>query len=89
MFYIYILYSEKDKKLYTGFAGDLRKRITKHKKGFVKSTKDRRPLNLIHYEAFINESDAKRREIFLKSGYGEKEIAILLQNYFQSNYWNK
>jgi len=55
----------------------------------VKSTKDRRPLILIHYEAFINESDAKQREIFLKSGYGKREIALLLQNYFQTNYWNK
>jgi len=89
MFYIYILYSKKDKKLYTGFADDLRKRIIKHQKGFVKSTKDRRPLILIHYEAFINESDAKQREIFLKSGYGKREITLLLQNYFQTNYWNK
>jgi len=89
MFYIYILYSKKDKKLYTGFADDLGKRIIKHQKGFVRSTKNRRPLILIHYEAFIHERDAKQREIFLKSGYGKREIAVLLSHYFLKNNWNK
>ncbi len=62
--YIYILLSLKDKKFYTGFTKDLKDRLSEHAQGEVKSTKNRRPLKLIHYEYFINEGDAKAREVF-------------------------
>lgn len=39
MFYIYVLYSTKDKKLYIGFTPDLKKRIVKHNSGYVIATK--------------------------------------------------
>jgi putative endonuclease len=64
MFYVYILFSELDKLLYTGFCDDLKSRFEKHQKGFVKATKHRRPLKLIYYESYSNELDARRREIF-------------------------
>lgn len=73
-YYVYILLSLKDKKFYTGFTSDLKNRLTEHAKGNVRSTKDRRPLKLIHYEYFINESDAKAREVFLKSGFGRNQL---------------
>lgn len=79
MFYIYILFSEKDKQLYTGYTPDLKIRIGNHHKGFVKSTKFRRPLKLVHYESYLKRSDAKRREIFLKGGKGHNELKIQLQ----------
>jgi len=74
MFYVYILFSDKDKKLYTGFSDNLRSRYKAHVNGFVKATKYRRPLQLIHYEAFIEESDARRREKYLKGGNGRAEL---------------
>jgi len=89
MYYIYILHSEKDGKLYTGFSPDLKKRIKAHEEGYVRATKHRRPLQLIHYEAFVLESDAKRREKYLKGGNGKKELEAVLQDYFNNNYWNK
>ncbi len=73
-FYVYILLSLKDKKFYTGFTSDLRNRLSEHAQGLVRSTKDRRPLKLIHYEYFIDEHDAKAREIFLKSGFGRNQL---------------
>jgi putative endonuclease len=79
VFYVYILFSEKDKKLYTGFTPDLRTRIHRHTKGYVKATQNRRPLKLIYYEAFLNELDARRREIYLKGGKGKSELKIELQ----------
>lgn len=45
-----------------------------HANGEVNATKNRLPVKLIHYEYFINEHDAKAREKFLKSGYGEETI---------------
>lgn len=48
--------------------------------GFVRSTKNRRPLKFIYYEAYLKKSDALRREKFLKGGKGRKEIKIQLAN---------
>ncbi len=73
-FYVYILRSKKDNKFYIGFTNNLRRRLAQHAKGEVASTKNRRPLKLIHYEYFINETDAKAREVFLKSGAGHAQI---------------
>lgn len=74
MYYVYVLKSEKDGKLYTGFAGDLRKRLTDHGKGLVTSTRFRRPLKLIYYEAFTHQGDATRREKYLKTGMGKRDL---------------
>ncbi len=78
-FYVYTLLSLKDKKLYTGFTTNLKNRLQQHARGEVKSTKDRRPLKLIHYEYFINETDAKAREVFLKSGFGRNQLKQALK----------
>jgi len=82
MYYVYVLYSEKDRHLYIGSTPDLRKRMLKHKTGRVRSTKNRRPLNLIYYEAYVLRVDALRREKYLKSGGGRKELAKQLDSYF-------
>jgi putative endonuclease len=73
-FYVYTLYSEKDKRLYTGISTNLRNRLSAHARGEVKSTAHRRPLTLIHYDYFINEADARAREVFLKSGFGREQL---------------
>jgi putative endonuclease len=82
MYYVYVLYSNKDKHLYIGSSPDLRKRILKHKTGYVRSTKNRRPLKLVYYEAYELKIDAARREKYLKSGGGRKDLAKQLDSYF-------
>jgi putative endonuclease len=74
MYYVYILKSEKDKNLYTGYTSDLRKRFLEHESGEVKSTRHRRPLKLIYYEACISKEDAIRREKYLKTAWGKRYI---------------
>ena len=66
MFYAYLLRSKKDNKLYIGYTNDLRRRLREHNSGKNKSTKYRRPLELIYYEAYKSEQDARRREKNLK-----------------------
>ncbi len=83
MHYTYILISEKDGKLYIGSTSDLKARIDNHVKGFVTATKHRRPVVLVHYEAFLHLRDAKRRELFLKGGKGHEELKVLLQDTFR------
>ncbi len=70
MFYVYILKSKKDGKCYLGSTNDLRCRIVEHNKGKIFSTKYRRPLASVYYEAFLSEKDARRREQSLKN-YGQ------------------
>ncbi len=89
MYYIYILHSKKDGKLYTGYTPDLKNRVKAHNNGYVRSTKNRRPFTLIHYEAFEEQLDAKRREQYLKGGNGKKDIEAMLAVYFKKNNWNK
>jgi putative endonuclease len=87
MYYTYILFSEKDQRLYTGYTPDLRRRIEKHQNGFVRATKFRRPLKLIYYESYLSKIDAKKREIYLKGGKGKSELKIqLFDSYKQINY---
>ena len=77
---MYILFSRKDRQLYTGYSPDLKTRVLKHTKGYVKATKHRRLLKLIFYEAFSSKKDAKAREKFLKSGFGRTQLKKALQN---------
>jgi len=81
--YVYILYSLKDNKLYVGYTTNLNNRIKNHNEGFNTSTKCRRPLILIFAEAFINEKDARNRELFYKSGRGREVVKKELENTFK------
>lgn len=80
-YYVYVLLSEKDGLFYTGYTSGLDKRLEQHKKGFVKSTKFRRPLNHIYWEGCFNQQDATRREKYLKSGNGKIYLRNRLKNY--------
>lgn len=84
MYYTYVLLSKKDNHYYSGYTINLRKRFLRHSNGDVLSTKFRRPLKLVYYEACLNEKDAIRREKFLKSGKGKlflnKRLKIFLKN---------
>jgi putative endonuclease len=82
MFYVYVLHSTKDKKLYVGYTKNLKVRFEDHNKGRVLSTKDRCPLKLIYYESCLNRDDAMHREVYLKSAYGKKFIKNRLKSYF-------
>jgi len=66
MYYVYIIKSLRDGKLYIGYTNDLRSRFKKHQEGKVVSTKYRRPFVLVYYEAYMSEEDAKEREKQLK-----------------------
>ena len=68
MFYVYVLKSKKDGKLYIGFTENLLKRFQEHTNGLVNCTKYRRPLELIYYEAYKTKEIARKREKQLKSG---------------------
>jgi putative endonuclease len=79
MFYVYLLLLN-NKQLYTGYTDDLRRRIAEHKAGKVKFTSQRLPIKLIHCEAYILKSDAKRREKFLKTTEGKRLLKLQIKD---------
>ena len=81
MYYTYALVSEKNGKFYVGFTKDLKLRFEEHKKGQVESTRDRRPLRLIYYEACLNQGDATKRERYLKTYHGKAFLRKRLKSY--------
>lgn len=80
MYYVYVIYSAKSGKLYKGITENIRERVQKHNAAKVRSTKNGVPWKLIHYQAFINKTDARREELFLKSGKGKERLKVLLEN---------
>ena len=58
-YYVYVLVPLKEGKKYVGYTSDLLSRFEAHQKGKVSSTKHRRaPLELINFEACLNQQDA-------------------------------
>lgn len=80
-FYVYVLRSLNDQRFYVGFTKNLRKRIQDHEKGLVRSTKQRNPFELVYWEGCLDQTDATRREKYLKSSWGKRYIKSRLRSY--------
>lgn len=83
-FYVYVLQSKKNNELYVGYTKDLRRRFSEHNCDKNFSTKPYVPWQLIFYEAYLNEEDAKRREKYLKTSQGSRLLKRMLKEYFYS-----
>ncbi len=80
-YFVYILLSQKDKKLYVGCTNDLESRLKRHNDGAVTSTKNRRPFSLIYSEKIEDKTKAFNRERFLKSLWGSRFKKKVLADY--------
>jgi putative endonuclease len=75
MFYVYIIYSHKVKKKYTGQTENIELRIKQHNEGLLGNfTKNKGPWELIYVEEFSTRSAAMEREKFFKTGKGRDFI---------------
>ncbi len=79
----YILFSVGSKKFYTGSSHDdaVEKRLLMHNQGKVKSTKNGKPWQCICVEKYNLYTDARKRELFLKSGVGRKWVNEMFGKY--------
>ncbi|MEK9180546.1 MAG: GIY-YIG nuclease family protein [Patescibacteria group bacterium] len=57
MYYVYIIKNRRENQTYIGYTNDLKRRFKEHK--------DKRP-EMIYYEAYKSEQDARLRERKLK-----------------------
>jgi len=85
-FYVYVLKSTKEVFIYVGYTEDIDRRLEEHNSGKVVSTKHYAPFDLIHYEAYRNKKDAKRRENYLKTTKGKTTLRTMLKEYFEENH---
>ena len=72
----YIIFSKTRKKFYIGSSREdsFASRLKAHNTGKVRSTKSGRPWIEITTKLFDNYTNARKKEIFLKSGVGRKWI---------------
>ncbi len=69
---VYVLLSQRTGKVYTGSSREDsgETRLKAHNKGKTISTKAGIPWKIVYQEVFENYTDARKREIFLKTGVG-------------------
>lgn len=81
-YYVYVLRNFKNSDLYVGSTSNLTRRLKEHNRGINFSTRPFMPWQLIHYEAYINVKDAKRREKYLKASQGGRLLKRMLKDFF-------
>ncbi len=80
-FVVYILYSKKFNKNYTGYTSNIIERFKSHNLLATKGhTMKYRPWIVIHVKFFHSKSEAIKREKYLKTGVGREFIKKLIQN---------
>ena len=80
-FFVYILKSELDNSFYVGQTSNLEERLSRHNKGYNRSTKLKRPWKMIYSETCKSRSEAMKLEKKIKSC--KKRAAI--EKYIESN----
>ncbi len=66
MFYVYILYSAKLNRYYTGSCESIEARLQRHNLGTVTSTRSGKPWELKYFEDFNTRQEALNRELQIK-----------------------
>jgi len=79
-YYVYAIQSMKDSRVYIGMSYDVNKRLIEHNSGTTKSKKRYMPWKLVYSEFVGMRIDARKREKYLKSGYGREQLKFLIKN---------
>jgi len=70
MWYVYVLTSAVDKKLYISSTDDISRALNEHNSGQVEATKDKTPLILETYITVKDQVKAQKLEDYFKTGTG-------------------
>ena len=76
-YYVYAIKSDVDDRIYVGISENPERRLTEHNNSRTKSTKGYKPWKLIYKEELSSRSEARRREVYLKSGCGKEFLKNL------------
>jgi putative endonuclease len=72
LIYVYAIKSLVRNYIYVGLTNDLDRRLLQHNNGENRSTKAYKPFIRIYEEEFGTREEARKREIYLKSGIGKE-----------------
>jgi putative endonuclease len=75
--FVYVIKSEKNNRLYKGMTMNIHSRLATHNSGKVTSTKAYRPWKLVYFEECKDSHHAREREKFLKSSTGRHFLKSL------------
>jgi putative endonuclease len=71
---VYVLKSIKTNKKYVGYTSDIKRRLSEHNRSNTFFDRINKPFEIIYTETFYSKVDATKREKYLKSGIGRKEL---------------
>lgn len=77
-YFVYVLRSLKDQKLYIGQSNNLEDRLKRHNEGRVTATKSRVPFSLIYSEGYKTRAEAVQREQYLKGLKGNSTFKRII-----------
>ena len=79
MHHVYVLRSLKNGRRYVGSTGqDVRARLRQHNRGQNRWAAQNGPFELMRVEEYATKAEALRRERFLKTGVGRRELDLLV-----------
>ena len=79
--FVYLLRRTMVTRLYVGSTVEPDARLGLHNAGRVRSTKALRPWERVLLEEYQDRATAEKRERYLKSGWGGRELAALLERW--------
>ena len=79
MYYVYVLENASGMR-YIGSCEDLERRIKRHNQNSVRSTKNKGPFKIIHKEEYATKTEARKRELQLKSYKGNSKLLRLVSS---------
>ncbi|MBI4088359.1 GIY-YIG nuclease family protein [Candidatus Kaiserbacteria bacterium] len=82
MHFVYVLRSAKDGNLYIGCTVDVSKRLKEHNDGRVRSTKSRKPFDLLYTEEYPDKYEAFRMERFYKTPKGKRQVKEKIEKHW-------
>ncbi len=82
MFTVYSIKSIDRNYIYVGLTNNIERRFNEHQKGQNKTTAPYRQFVLIYQEKFPTRTEARKREIYLKTGIGKEFLKQLIKNKF-------
>ncbi|OGD87578.1 hypothetical protein A3G14_01675 [Candidatus Curtissbacteria bacterium RIFCSPLOWO2_12_FULL_38_9] len=77
---LYVIQSQKDKRTYVGSTDNFKKRLKQHNSGRVISTKHRVPFKILFTEELETLKEARKRELYYKSGAGRRKLKEFFEN---------
>ncbi|MBI4973159.1 GIY-YIG nuclease family protein [Candidatus Roizmanbacteria bacterium] len=79
--YVYIVQC-KDGSLYTGITLDVVRRVKEHNEDDAKGAKSlrgKRPVKLVYFEEYNNQSEARKREAGIKNWKREYKLKLIMK----------